>query len=567
LFRSLFRHWLGDRAPSIKEERALRVPSVRHMNVNPSQVTLNALDTQPFELAGAPAGVKPEWRVVQPGQGTIDQGGLYQAPRTVWFSRKVVVVAKVTNSATLVEERSAEIQLTNSRLVVPLLYLFLFAVSTCSILQIAFCFPDLSQDSSPFVVGPSKVLLKPGETLPFAATEEVRWSPNAPSGVFTAGGAGQYLVDATRALDADQVQRGRVEVSDVSLRIEPALPRLGPGQSMQLVARADGAEVIGFRGEICDQEGLCTAPEDIDESRVVDVTVTARRTARPAPRIQDDMSGGGTSGEGGASPEAHARPHSGGSAGTQDQPEKRAEPLTASVKLRLVPAPIGMRTLILYTLLFGALGSVLHAIKSLVAFVGNGTFSSRWALFYFSQPYVGALMALFVVFIVKADLAASPRTPDNFVTVASIAVLAGLFSDTAAQKLKEIFDTVVGVGADRRADKLATGSSATPSNTALAPQLTAVIPSTTPANAPVQLTLNGTAFARGCYVLVDNKQRSPSQASATQLKIELAAADIPQPATLDLVVVNPNGTPSEALKLTVTSGFTQAPSGTVRPTT
>jgi hypothetical protein len=117
-----------------------------------------------------------------------------------------------------------------------------------------------------------------------------------------------------------------------------------------------------------------------------------------------------------------------------------------------------------FAMLFGTLGGLVHATNSLIAFVGNSRFVASWVLFYLARPFIGATMALFVFLIFRGQLAADTVKASNLVAVAAVAALAGLFSDRTAEKLREIFDVLIGPKRDDRTNKLEGGVAAAPSS-------------------------------------------------------------------------------------------------------
>ena len=112
--------------------------------------------------------------------------------------------------------------------------------------------------------------------------------------------------------------------------------------------------------------------------------------------------------------------------------------------------------LMLLAIFAGALGSYLHAIKSMADYIGNRQLTASWFWFYFSRPFVGMALALvFYAAIRGGFVAGSPADAKsvNPFGVVAIAALVGMFADAASQKLKEIFDTLFKT-TDLRTDKL-----------------------------------------------------------------------------------------------------------------
>jgi hypothetical protein len=112
--------------------------------------------------------------------------------------------------------------------------------------------------------------------------------------------------------------------------------------------------------------------------------------------------------------------------------------------------------LLLLVLVAGALGSYVHAIKSLADFLGNRTLTASWFWWYVTRPFLGmALAVIFYAAIRGGFVAGSPADVKsvNPFGVVAVAALVGMFADKASQKLAEIFDTLFTTD-DRRMDKL-----------------------------------------------------------------------------------------------------------------
>jgi hypothetical protein len=91
----------------------------------------------------------------------------------------------------------------------------------------------------------------------------------------------------------------------------------------------------------------------------------------------------------------------------------------------------------------GAMGGLIHLAQSLVAYVGNRSFRSRWVTWYIARPMVGAGMALVFYLAIRAGfLNLGDNAEDqaiNVYGVAAVALLAGIFAKQAATKLQSVF--------------------------------------------------------------------------------------------------------------------------------
>jgi hypothetical protein len=101
--------------------------------------------------------------------------------------------------------------------------------------------------------------------------------------------------------------------------------------------------------------------------------------------------------------------------------------------------------LLLLVIVAGALGSYLHAIRSLTTYIGNQQAVASWFWFYVTRPFVGmALAVVFYATIRGGFVAGSPADVKsvNPFGVFAIAALVGMFADKAGNKLAEIFDAL-----------------------------------------------------------------------------------------------------------------------------
>jgi len=100
--------------------------------------------------------------------------------------------------------------------------------------------------------------------------------------------------------------------------------------------------------------------------------------------------------------------------------------------------------LILIAAAAGALGSLIRALNSLAAFIGNRMLVSSWVVWYFIQPLTGMLAAVIFYFALRATplLGSPPQTSREFYLIATVCSLVGMFSDKGILKLNEVFDTL-----------------------------------------------------------------------------------------------------------------------------
>jgi hypothetical protein len=94
--------------------------------------------------------------------------------------------------------------------------------------------------------------------------------------------------------------------------------------------------------------------------------------------------------------------------------------------------------------LCGALGAMVHALRSLSWYIGNRELRRSWIAKYVMQPFVGGTLALVFYFVARAGFISGHATAEsaNLIGFAAMAGLVGLFSDQAVLKLKDVAETL-----------------------------------------------------------------------------------------------------------------------------
>src|SRR5947207_2179190 len=101
--------------------------------------------------------------------------------------------------------------------------------------------------------------------------------------------------------------------------------------------------------------------------------------------------------------------------------------------------------LLLIVILAGALGSLVHTVRSVYWYVGNRKLKWSWLAKYILQPFAGSALAVIFYVVVRGGFF-SPQTtfantsPFGF---AALAAMVGLFSEQAVLKLKTVAETVL----------------------------------------------------------------------------------------------------------------------------
>jgi hypothetical protein len=88
----------------------------------------------------------------------------------------------------------------------------------------------------------------------------------------------------------------------------------------------------------------------------------------------------------------------------------------------------------------GALGGLIHSLRSLVTYVGHRRLLWSWVPYYLTLPVIGALGGTVFYIVFRAGLfspstSADEASPFGF---AAVALLVGLFSQQALEKLREL---------------------------------------------------------------------------------------------------------------------------------
>lgn len=100
--------------------------------------------------------------------------------------------------------------------------------------------------------------------------------------------------------------------------------------------------------------------------------------------------------------------------------------------------------LLLIVALAGALGSLVHALRSFFYYVGNRGLRWSWLAMYVLLPFVGATLGLVFYLVIRGGFFSPEATVQQTspFAFAALAGLVGLFSEQAVAKLKEVATTV-----------------------------------------------------------------------------------------------------------------------------
>lgn len=103
----------------------------------------------------------------------------------------------------------------------------------------------------------------------------------------------------------------------------------------------------------------------------------------------------------------------------------------------------GEQRLLIIVMLAGALGGLLHGLRSLGWYIGNRNLVWSWLAYYALLPLIGSVLAVAFYIVLRGGLI-SPSAPVSDTSafgMAAIAVLVGMFSTPASLKLQQVAET------------------------------------------------------------------------------------------------------------------------------
>jgi hypothetical protein len=100
--------------------------------------------------------------------------------------------------------------------------------------------------------------------------------------------------------------------------------------------------------------------------------------------------------------------------------------------------------LLILVMTAGALGSLVHALRSAYWYVGNRNLVRSWIPRYLLLPFCGAILAVLFYFVVRGGFFSPHATSmdTSQYGFCALACLVGLFSEQAVLKLKQVAETV-----------------------------------------------------------------------------------------------------------------------------
>jgi hypothetical protein len=169
--------------------------------------------------------------------------------------------------------------------------------------------------------------------------------------------------------------------------------------------------------------------------------------------------------------------------------------------------------LLLLVVLAGALGGLLHGLRSLFYFIGNRNLRRSWLPMYFALPVSGAAIST-VFFLVFVGGLFEPTGGDghNYFLMVGVSALVGMFSQQAVEKLKKISEAIL-TATQPSADSDGDGD----------PVLASVVPATGVAAGGFPVKLIGSGFVPGLTVKFDDQPATIQAQSATEITVQAPA--------------------------------------------
>ncbi|WP_242905570.1 IPT/TIG domain-containing protein [Actinomadura terrae] len=215
----------------------------------------------------------------------------------------------------------------------------------------------------------------------------------------------------------------------------------------------------------------------------------------------------------------------------------RPEPETVAVHLPgWTPRLTREASLFVVVMAAGALGAIVHALRSLYWYVGNRALRRSWLMMYLFLPFVGALLGLVVYLVLRGGLT-SPvggSAEINPYGVTAIAALVGLFSQQTAEKLRTVFATLFAPAEPGRDQALQPGR-----DQVYRPWITRIEPASGPVGTLV--TVHGTSLGAATFVRFGDVDAAAADVTDTRLRVR-----VPEGATTGSVVVHTTAGPAAA---------------------
>ncbi len=194
-----------------------------------------------------------------------------------------------------------------------------------------------------------------------------------------------------------------------------------------------------------------------------------------------------------------------------------------------VPCLFPEERLFVIVLFAGALGGLVHSLRSFYWYLGNRELYRSWIGMYVALPIVGSAMAVVFYLVIRGGFTAADASFDqtNPFGFAAMAVLVGMFTEQAALRLKQVAETVL---AKPQKGKEHAG----------APTVVQVDPKTGSMEGGEEVTLRGEGFRDGVVVRFGGRAATDVRVKdGSTLVAKTPPADEPGP--VDVEVLDPGG--------------------------
>lgn len=275
-------------------------------------------------------------------------------------------------------------------------------------------------------------------------------------------------------------------------------------------------------------EGAATAGEATTEPAGTDLTIEDLGSDLAAP-IGTDFAGDSGSA---AEDEEKKEAQQGGNCAEhpEDEQKQRAAKLFWSFDVCLSDE----ERLFLIVMFAGALGGLVHTLRSFFWYAGNRKLVSSWTGFYVTLPILGATLATVFYLVVRGGFFSpqseiSDTSPFGF---AALAALIGMFTEQAAEKLKQITETLFS-----EAPKGADHAGPAPAEV----KVTTVSPSQGPQAGGTAVTITGSGFAQNATVTFGGQEAQSVQVASDGASITAVTPAAAGLGAVDIEVTNPEG--------------------------
>ena len=188
-------------------------------------------------------------------------------------------------------------------------------------------------------------------------------------------------------------------------------------------------------------------------------------------------------------------------------------------------------TMVLLILLAGALGGLVHALRSFYWYVGERKLVWNWTTMYVLLPFTSSALGFVFYLVIRAGLY-QPTGGTNYLLV-GLSALVGMFSAQATQKLKDVAE-----GIFTKAHQGADAALPATVPAAVAPTVTTITPASGPPTGATTVRIGGTGFADQSAVRF-GQTASPKVTFVNANTLQAVTPARPSPGAVDVGVAVP----------------------------